>query len=74
VNPTDPVAAGAIAFLAGYGVEVIYTALDSMVLRLRDLLASLPKLPGLPASVKVSLPQGQAPAPSDDGTGKTPQS
>lgn len=74
VNPTDPVAAGAIAFLAGYGVEVIYTALDSMVLRLRDLLASLPKLPGLPASVKVSLPQGQAPASTDDGTGRTSQS
>ncbi len=73
IDPTDPVAAGAIAFLTGYGVEVIYTALDSMVLRLRDLLVSLPKLPGLPASVKISLPQGPAPAPSDDGLGKAPQ-
>lgn len=65
----NPIDAGAIAFFAGYGVEIIYTGLDSLVGRLKTSLASLPPFSGVPAAVKVSLPSPDAPpslaAPSD---------
>ncbi len=70
---TNPIDSGAIAFFAGYGVEIIYTGLDSLVGRLKSSLASLPAFPGLPSAVKVSLPPPAAPplAPPSDSDAAT---